>query len=146
MRLSSRGCYVTVEWSVSDRNNCGEIPAANGNLAGMCLFLRTYLCHCIYRIPQHYDALSDWVQVLDNFKKISTRELPKSSLSLSFPSGLDVQMHLLRRFVHIAVTGKWTKIISNFISAAVHLAFLNSPGHKGEFTELPDRAIGLLEL
>lgn len=115
----------------------------------VCGCLYTHLHPHIHRISQNYERLSDWVKVVQEFKNIAQKEhtsFAASSSSGSVHSGVNVQINLLRRFACAHVRGKWTKITSNFLSAAVHVAFLNTPGCKDKFAELPDTAITLLKM
>ena len=115
----------------------------------VCGSLYAYFRAHIHRIPQKYDRVSNWVEVVKEFSRTAQKEqtsFAASSSSGSLHSGLGVQINLLRRFAGADAKQKWAKITSNFLSAAVHVAFLNTAACRNKFAELPDTGIALLNM
>ena len=83
--------------------------------------------------------MNDWIKLIQEFKNILSRE---RFTPMPIAIGEDIQVQLLRCMVRMDATQKRTKIASNFIVAAMHLAFLKH-SDKCNLVDLPDNALML---
>ena len=112
----------------------------------VCGSLYTYFRAHIHCISQKYDRLSDWVEVVKEFRSTAPERANvfRCVLVVGFAS-LGA-----RRSDQPLALFRWrrcnAKITSNFLSAAVHVAFLNTGVCRNKFAELPDTGIALFNM
>lgn len=83
--------------------------------------------------------MNDWIKLTQEFKNILSRE---GYTPTPIAAGENIQVQLLRCMVRMDATQKRTKISSNFLAAAMHLAFLKR-SDKNNLVDLPDSALML---
>jgi hypothetical protein len=92
---------------------------------------------------QCFSDLKDWISLLSKFKTIWTKaDQPIGPPCVnSGPDGLHVPVLLLRNLLRFNAVSKRAKISENFITAAIHLAYLRCTSSRDD---LPDSAQALI--
>ena len=83
--------------------------------------------------------MNDWIKLIQEFKNILSHE---RFTPMPIAIREDIQVQLLHCMVCMDATQKRTKIASNFIVAAMHLAFLKRSDERN-LVNLPDNALML---
>jgi len=87
--------------------------------------------------------MGDWVTVMEDFRNIVLKETSKTDIRT--PKTTNIQLTLLRNFAQTVSSQKKAKISTNFLAAAMHLAFLKSAVQNKLVVELPDDPLALAQ-
>jgi len=85
--------------------------------------------------------------LVEGFKRIVERDkvpLGPPAMQNSRPDGLHIPIALLRSISRVKATSKRAKVTANFLSAALHIAFLRSAASKNGLHDLPESAQALM--
>jgi len=86
--------------------------------------------------------MGDWIKLTQEFKNILSRE-GYATTPIAVDGG-NVHLTLLRCMIRMDATQKRTKIASNFLAAAMHLAFLKR-SDTSNLVDLPDNVLTLFQ-
>ena len=87
----------------------------------------------------------DWVKLLENFRQVVVQGASRHPVGQTGNVQLNVQLSLLRSFARTTANQQISKIATNFLAAAMHLAFLRSAAQEQLSVDFPDDAVALLD-
>jgi hypothetical protein len=87
----------------------------------------------------------DWVEAVENFRDVVVKGASKTPVGQTGNAQLDVQLSLLRSLVQTKANQKKAKIATNFLAAAMHLAFLRSAAEEKLSLDFPEDASALVK-
>jgi len=87
----------------------------------------------------------DWVKLLEKFRRVVIQGVARPPVGHTGNVQLNVQLSLLQGFVRTTANQQTSKIATNFLAAAMHLAFLRSAAQEKLSVDFPDDAVALLD-
>jgi hypothetical protein len=87
----------------------------------------------------------DWVEAVENFRDVVVKGASKTPAGQTSNAQLNVQLSLLRSLVQTKANQKMAKIATNFLAAAMHLAFLRSAAQEKLSLDFPENASALVD-